>query len=1613
MADGLGLAASIIAVLQITTSVASLGYRYLHSAIRAPDSLRELTLEIQTLTGILSRLKICAQNPQAVDLRIVENSLHVCHKEMLGLQEKLKPRKGLLGRLRWPLDENDIRGYLGRIEGFKSSFSLALGTEQLARTNLVVGIVQKVEIGIGDISNTQNCQEEREKDQTRRDALNWLFPAPCDKRHMEVSSQRKKDTGQWIFKTQEVQDWIKGNSSCRLLWGYGIPGAGKTFLSSLMIDHIEATNSNYGVGYIYFNFQEQGQQTPIDTLSSLVKQLAFKAKVLPQAIEEAYKENKKPKLDQLYEILLEIRNSFAQTFIIFDALDECDQILQRERLLPMFHRLGEAGINLFLTSREHPEDIQESFANITKMRLWAKDEDISSYIEQRIADSPRAKRLINRGNSDLKGEIISALQECAKGMFLLVYFHIESLCQQTSLKQILMELEKIKSSSNENYPMDPTYRRAMENILRQQKSGVRLALRVISWLTKARRVLTVRELQLAVSVEEQNIIFDEDSLPDRKTLLDVCASLVNIDETSDCVRFVHYTAQEFLTRNQLVPDDADLQLAIACTTFLSYDIFSQTPLANGNALTSTYPLLTYMIDKLQYHLNQCDELLTEAVVCRLVEAKGNFRLYFCSYEASDDINADYQEFLDGLCELEFAACLENSSVVMRLLEHKKDAKLHYSKLNLSQSLMLAAYGELPGDGTDKPTAHKGNQAIIKLLLENGADPNYKHLVWKAPLYKAAGKGNETVVKLLLENGADPNYKSPTGKTPLCKATGKGNEIVVKLLLENGADPNYKSPTGKTPLYKATGKGNEIVVKLLLENGADPNYKSPTGKTPLCKATGKGNEIVVKLLLENGADPNYKSPTGKTSLYKAADKGNETVVKLLLENGADANAQERDGDTALLHAARGGKETIVKLLLENGADANAQSWDGETALVHAMHGGKEAIVKLFLENGIDANAQSWDGETALMHAARGGNETIVKLLLENGADANAQSWDGETALVHAMHGGKEAIVKLLLENGIDANAQSWDGETALRHAARGGNETIVKLLLANGADVNAQGRDGDTALSQAALWGNETIVKLLLENGADANANRDTDLTHAARGGNETIVKLFLENGTDANAQGRDGDTALMHAARGGKETIVKLLLANGADVNAQGRDGDTALSQAALGGEEAIFKLLLENGADANANRDTDLYHAARGGNETIVKLFLGNGAGVNAQGRDGDTALSQAALGGKETIVKLLLENDADANARPPNGDTALIHAARRGKEAIVKLLLENGADANAQSWDGDTVLVLAIHGDKEAIVKLLLENGTDANAQGRGGDTALSQAALWGNETIVKLLLENGADVNAQGRDGDTALSQAALWGNETIVKLLLENGADANANRDTDLTHAARGGNETIVKLFLRNGADVNAQDRDGDTALSQAALWGNETIVKLLLENGADANANRDTDLIHAARGGNETIVKLFLGNGADVNAQGRDGDTALSRAALGDKATIVKLLLENGADVNARYTDGHTVLCRAVHRGKEAMVKLHLMYSDPNAENRSGSTALHLATEECNEVMVKLLPEYHADSRAWIRRCAPYLARAWFNDHKEIIELLRNSIKTQAQQQEPKENDDAA
>ena len=99
---------------------------------------------------------------------------------------------------------------------------------------------------------------------------------------------------------------------------------------------------------------------------------------------------------------------------------------------------------------------------------------------------------------------------------------------------------------------------------------------------------------------------------------------------------------------------------------------------------------------------------------------------------------------------------------------------------------------------------------------------------ETPLMMAALKGHVALVKQLLEKGADVNK---TGWAPLHYAATTatpGQLEIIALLLENHAYIDAESPNGTTPLMMAASYGTPSAVKLLLEEGADPLLKNQLG-----------------------------------------------------------------------------------------------------------------------------------------------------------------------------------------------------------------------------------------------------------------------------------------------------------------------------------------------------------------------------------------------------------------------------------------------------------------------------------------------------------------------------------------------------------------------------------------------------------------------------------------------------------------------------------------------------------------------------------------------------------------------------------------------------------------
>src|SRR4051794_26026815 len=102
--------------------------------------------------------------------------------------------------------------------------------------------------------------------------LEWLTPVEYHSRLSEFIGKRQTGTGQWLLNSEEFQTWL--NASKTTLFCPGIPGAGKTILTSIVIEDLYERYETAGMAYIYFDFRHLEEQRMTVLLASLVKQLS-------------------------------------------------------------------------------------------------------------------------------------------------------------------------------------------------------------------------------------------------------------------------------------------------------------------------------------------------------------------------------------------------------------------------------------------------------------------------------------------------------------------------------------------------------------------------------------------------------------------------------------------------------------------------------------------------------------------------------------------------------------------------------------------------------------------------------------------------------------------------------------------------------------------------------------------------------------------------------------------------------------------------------------------------------------------------------------------------------------------------------------------------------------------------------------------------------------------------------------------------------------------------------------------------------------------------------------------------------------------------------------------
>jgi NACHT domain len=251
--------------------------------------------------------------------------------------------------------------------------------------------------------------------------LEWISPIRYGPQQSDYFNRQQPGTGQWLLNSAEYQTWV--NTRQQTLFCWGMPGAGKTIITSIVVNDLITRFKNdetVAIAYIYCNFRRKQEQTTADMLASLLRQLCqdqLQSSSI-QIIQDLYNQHgrveTRPSLDAMVTALRSVAALYGRVFVIVDALDEC-QASDGNRskfLSELFTLQKNCAVNIFATSRPIPE-VTEKFKSCPFLEIQAHDEDVRSYLEGRILHSERS--ILNTLQEEIKAEITKAVN----GMYVL------------------------------------------------------------------------------------------------------------------------------------------------------------------------------------------------------------------------------------------------------------------------------------------------------------------------------------------------------------------------------------------------------------------------------------------------------------------------------------------------------------------------------------------------------------------------------------------------------------------------------------------------------------------------------------------------------------------------------------------------------------------------------------------------------------------------------------------------------------------------------------------------------------------------------------------------------------------------------------------------------------------------------------------------------------------------------------------------------------------------------------------------------------------------------------------------------------------------------------------
>lgn len=137
--EGLGAAANVIAVVELTANVAKLCFQYSTAVAGAREDIVRLQRHVEQLGSLLKKAQDLDKSPSGPTLASMNDLTGIvleCKEELEKLRDKLDPgntdkamsRFGLRA-LKWPFDSKEIDHIMANIDRYQKAISLAFQIE--------------------------------------------------------------------------------------------------------------------------------------------------------------------------------------------------------------------------------------------------------------------------------------------------------------------------------------------------------------------------------------------------------------------------------------------------------------------------------------------------------------------------------------------------------------------------------------------------------------------------------------------------------------------------------------------------------------------------------------------------------------------------------------------------------------------------------------------------------------------------------------------------------------------------------------------------------------------------------------------------------------------------------------------------------------------------------------------------------------------------------------------------------------------------------------------------------------------------------------------------------------------------------------------------------------------------------------------------------------------------------------------------------------------------------------------------------------------------------------------------------------------------------------------